>query len=86
MRKHENMRAINATMCPGLIASFGKNFADWDNVNAAMRMLSHVIVAHEICGYTEATFHVAVQGYKMELVAFTKFVLRNVGNSHLVVG
>jgi hypothetical protein len=86
MRNHENMRAINTTMCPWLIASFGKNFADWDNVNAAMRMLSHVIVAHEISGYTEATFQVTVRGYKMELVAFTKFVFRNVGNSHFFVG
>jgi hypothetical protein len=39
MRKHENMQAINATMCPWLIASFGKNFADWDNVDAVTRML-----------------------------------------------
>ncbi len=47
-----------------------------------MLMLSHVIVEHEISGYTESTFQVAVQGYKMELLAFTKFVLQNVGNSH----
>ena len=38
------MRAINAWMCPWLIAAFGKNYADWDNVDAAMLMLSHVIV------------------------------------------
>jgi hypothetical protein len=51
-----------------------------------MLMLSHVIVAHEIGGYTESTFQVAVQGYEMELLAFTKFVLRNFGNSHFFVG
>ena len=39
-------------MCPWLIAAFGKNYADWDNVDAAMLMLSHVIVTHEIGGYT----------------------------------
>jgi hypothetical protein len=64
MRNHENMRAINATMCLWLIASFGKNFADWDNVDAAMLMLSHVIVAYEIGGYTDSTFQLAVRGYQ----------------------
>ncbi len=73
-------------MCPWLIASFGKSFADWDNVDAAMLMLSHVIVAYEIGGYTESTFQVTFRDYKMELLAFTKFVLRNVGNSHYFVG
>ena len=72
------MKAINACMCPWLIASFGKNFADWDNFDAAMLMLSHVIVAYEIGGYTESTFQVAFRGYKMELLAFTRFVLWNV--------
>ncbi len=85
MRNHENMRAINAWMCPWLIAAFGKNYADWDNCNAAMLMLSHIIVTHEIGGYTESSFQVAVWGYKMELLAFTKFVLRNVGKSHSLV-
>ena len=33
MRNHENMLAINTKMCPWLIASFGKNFPDWDNVH-----------------------------------------------------
>jgi hypothetical protein len=52
MKTHENMRAINAWMCPWLIAAFGKNYADWDNCDAAMLMLSHIIVTHEIGGYT----------------------------------
>ncbi len=52
MRNHENMQAINTMMCPWLLASFGKNFADWNNVDAVMLMLSHVIVAYEISGYT----------------------------------
>jgi len=85
MKTHENMRAINAWMCPWLIAAFGKNYADWDNVDAAMLMLSHVIVTHEIGGYTASSFQAAVRGYKMELIAFTKFVLRNVGSFHSFV-
>jgi hypothetical protein len=43
-----------------------------------MQMPSHVIDTHEICGYKD--FQAAVRGCKMELLAFTKFVLRNVGN------
>ena len=70
--------------CPWLIASFSKNLADWDNCDAAMLMLSHVIVTHEIGGYTESTFQVAVRRCKIESLAFTKFVLRNVGNSHFL--
>ena len=85
LKKHENMRAISAWMCPWLIAAFGKNYADWDNVDAAMPMLSHVIVTHEIGGYTASSFQAAVRGYKMELLAFTKFVLRNVGSLHSFV-
>jgi hypothetical protein len=85
MKTHENMRAINAWMCPWLIAAFGKNYADWDNVDAAMLMLSHVIVTHEIGGYTASSYQAAVRGYKMELLAFTKFVLRNVGSLHSFV-
>ena len=66
------MKAINACMCPWLIASFGKteNFAEWDNCDAAIKMLSHVIVTHVIGGYTESSFQVAVWGYTMELLAF----------------
>jgi len=46
------MRAINAWMCPWLIAAFGKNYADWDNCDAAMLMLEQIIVTHEIGGLT----------------------------------
>jgi hypothetical protein len=79
------MRAINAWMCPWLIAAFGKNYADWDNCDAAMLMLEQIIVAHEIGGLTQSSFQAAVRGHKQQFLAFTKFILRNVGNSHSFV-
>ena len=45
-----------------------------------MEMLTDVIVKHEIGGFTAATFAVALAGHRMELLAFTKFVLQRVGN------
>ena len=73
------MRIINSWMCPWLIAVYGKNFSDTDNADAAMEMLTDVIVKHEIGGFTAATFAVAVAGHRMELLAFSKFVLKRVG-------
>ena len=61
---------INTWMCPWLIAVYGKNFADQDNAEAAMEMLSDVIVKYQIGGFTAATFAEAVEGNRMELLAF----------------
>ena len=75
------MISINSTLVPWLIAEFGIHYGDWDNVETAMPMITHVIVSQQLGGYTERTFPAAIDGHRVEQVAFTKFVLRTAGNS-----
>jgi len=80
LQGHNNAAIINSWMCPWLIAAWGVNFAAFDNAYAAMEMLSVVIVQHNLGGFTEQSFAEAVQGNRVALLAFTKSVLRTVGN------
>lgn len=79
------MRMINSWMCPWLIAVYGKNFADQDNADAAMEMLKEVIVQNELGGFTAEKFAEAFAGNRMELLAFSKFVLGRVGDYFVFV-
>ena len=79
LRTHDNMRIINSWMCPWLIAMYGKHFADIDNSDVAMEMLKEVIMKNEIGGFTEESLPEFLVGKRMEMLAFTKFVLRTVG-------
>ena len=81
LRTHATMISINSTLVPWLIAEFGIHYGDWDNVETAMPMITHVIVSQQLGGYTERTFPAAIDGHRVEQVAFTKFVLRTAGNS-----
>jgi hypothetical protein len=81
LRTHTAMSSINAAVVPWLIAEFGIHYGDWDNVETAMPMITHVIVSQQLGGYTARTFPAAVDGHRVEQVAFTKFVLRTAGNS-----
>ena len=80
LRTHDNMRIINSWMCPWLIAMYGKHFADIDNSDTAMEMLKEVVMKNEIGGFTAESFPEFLVGRRMEMLAFTKFVLRTVGN------
>lgn len=79
------MRMINSWMCPWLIAVYGKNFADQDNADAAMEMLKEVIVQNELGGFTAEKFAEAFAGNRMEMLAFSKFVLGRVGDYFVLV-
>ena len=85
LRTHENMRMINSWMCPWLIAVYGKNFADQDNADAAMEMLKEVIVQNELGGFTAKKIAEAFAGNRMEMLAFSKFVLGRVGDYFIFV-
>ena len=74
LRTHATMISINSTLVPWLIAEFGIHYGDWDNVKTAMPMITHVIVSQQLGGYTERTFPAAIDGHRVEQVAFTKFV------------
>ena len=73
------MRIINSWMCPWLIAVYGKYFADTDNCSVVMEMLKNAIITNEIGGFTAETLPKFLVGKRMEMIAFTKFVLRTVG-------
>ena len=84
LKGHKNMKLINLWLCPWLIAAYGKRFADQDNTEAALEMLSDVIVRNQIGGYNAAIFEQACDGNRMELLSFTKFVLTRLGMSFLL--
>ena len=74
------MTAINAAVIPWLIAKYGIYYADWDNVDTATHMLTHVITSQQLVGYTERTFPAAINRHRVEQVAFSKYVLRTAVN------
>ena len=78
------MTIINSWMCPWLISAFGMNYASFDNAYVAMEMLAVVVVQHNLGSFTAASFAETVGGHRVELLAFTKFVLRTVGNTWFV--
>ena len=78
------MTIINSWMCPWLISAFGMNYASFDNAYVAMEMLAVVVVQHNLGNFTAASFAETVGGHRVELLAFTKFVLRTVGNTWFV--
>jgi hypothetical protein len=80
LRNHECMRIINSWMRPWLIAVYCKNFTDQDNAEVAMEMLKEVIVRNELGCFTAEKYAEAVAGNRMEMLAFSKFVLSRVGN------
>ena len=80
---HANITSINSALTPWLIAEFGINYADWDNVDTATHMLTHVITSLQLGGYTERTFSAAIEGHRVEQVAFTKMILRTLGKCHV---
>ena len=45
LKNHPTMSSMNETLVPRLIAEFGIHYGDWDNVETAMSMISHVIVS-----------------------------------------
>jgi hypothetical protein len=77
---HESMRMINSWMCPWSIAVYGKNFADKDNAEVAMEMLKEAIVQNELGGFTAEKYAEAFPGNRMEMLAFSNFVLGRVGD------
>jgi hypothetical protein len=45
-----------------------------------MKMLQEVVIKHEIGGFTAETFPERLVGRCMEMLSFTRFILRTVGN------
>ena len=80
LKTHPTMAAINSAIIPWLIAEYGIYYFDWDNADTATLMIAHVITSQQLGGYTERTFPEAIDGHRVEQVAFTKFVLRTAGN------
>jgi hypothetical protein len=81
IRGHVPMQTLNASLLPWLIAEIGIDFASLDNHEAATEMITHIITKHELGGYTTSTFPAIVEGHGMQRTAFSKFVLRQLGNS-----
>jgi hypothetical protein len=80
LKTHPTMAAINSAIVPWLIAEYGIYYFDWDNVDTATHMIAQVITSQQLGGYTERTFPEAIDGHRVEQVAFTKLVLRTAGN------
>ena len=55
------------------------HFADGDKVETATHMLTHVIISQQLGGYTASTFPVAIDGHRIQQVAFTKEILKTAG-------
>ena len=79
LQKNTTVASINAILVPWLIAEFGMHYADADNVDTAMHMLTHIIVSQQLGGYTASTFSAAIDGHRVEQVAFTKLILKTAG-------
>ena len=79
LKGHTQMALINSWMCPWLIANYGKSFADQDNAEPALEMLSDVIVRNQIGCYNAAKFEQTCDGNRTELLSITKFVLTRLG-------
>ena len=60
------------------------HYNDGDNVETATHMLTHVIVSQQLGGYTASTFPAAIDGHRVEQVAFTKFILKTGGKCCVV--
>ena len=75
------MQTLNSILLPWLIAEFGIDFASLDNTEVATEMIAHIIMKHELGGYTKSTFPAIIEGCAMQQTAFAKFVLRQLGNS-----
>jgi hypothetical protein len=69
-----------------LIAEFGIYYADhdWDKVDTATHMIAHVIQSQQLGGCAERTFPAAINGHRVEQVAFTEFVLHTAGESEVI--
>jgi hypothetical protein len=76
-------KALNATLAPWLISEYGMDhdYASWDRVDVATEMITHIITKQQLGGYTSRTFAAIVDGYRVQQTAFTKFVLRQAGNT-----
>jgi hypothetical protein len=83
LKTHTTINAINSAITPWLVAEYGINYADWDNVETATHMIAHVITSQQLGGYTERTFPVVLDGHRVNQVTFTKFILRTIGISFL---
>ena len=73
------MKTINSELVPWLIAKEGFNFADRDNVETVTEMLTKIIIAKELNGYTAKTFAQSIEGKRVEQAKFSKHVLKTVG-------
>jgi hypothetical protein len=60
---------------------YGIDYASWDHVDVATEMITQIITKQQLGGYTSRTFAAIVDGYRVQQTAFTKFVLRQAGNS-----
>jgi hypothetical protein len=56
------------------------HYSDSDNVETATHMIAHVIISQQLGGYTASTFPAAIDGHRVEQVAFTKEILKTAGN------
>ena len=81
IRGHVPMQTLNNILLPWLIAEYGIDFASLDNTDVASEMISHIIMKHELGGYTKTTFPAIIDGHAMQRTAFSKFVLRQLGIS-----
>ncbi len=71
---------LNGILLPWLIAEYEIEFASLDNTEVATEMIAHIIMQHELGGYTKSTFPAIIQGHAMQQTAFAKFVLHQLGN------
>ena len=65
IRGHVHMQTLNASLLPWLIAEFGIDFASIDNTEVATEMIAHIIMKHELGGYTKSTFPAIIEGHAM---------------------
>ncbi len=83
LRGDNAMVTSNATFNPRMIAESGIDFANWDYCKIATAMISHVVMTEQLGGYTERPFQAMIDEYRVQQLTFTKFALRQNGNSYV---
>ena len=79
------MQTLNASLLPWLIAEFGIDFASIDNTEIATEMIAHIIMKHQLGGYTKSTFPAIIDGRAMQQTAFRMLSLLSESRARLSV-
>ncbi len=76
------MKTINSKLVPWLIAREAYNLADRNNIDVASEMITKIIIAKELNGYTIRPPLLPWKGETVKQNNFTNHVLLTIGTRH----